>query len=162
MLVTLEPCAHTGRTGPCTDAVLAAGVARVVYAVADPTPRAGGGADVLRAAGVQVEAGLLAEEAEQANERWLTRLNGWIEQARRFEGQPMSPPTARALSLLKLMTAMPAPRNPEKLAELAGIASKMEGMYGSGAYCTGEGEAKRCRQLGELAVLEPAPRSASV
>ena len=72
VLVTLEPCAHTGRTGPCTDALLAAGVARVVYAVGDPTPRAGGGADVLRAAGVQVEAGLLAEEAERANERWLT------------------------------------------------------------------------------------------
>ena len=72
VLVTLEPCAHTGRTGPCTDALLAAGVARVVYAVADPTPRAGGGAEVLRAAGVQVEAGLLAEEAERANERWLT------------------------------------------------------------------------------------------
>ena len=72
VLVTLEPCAHTGRTGPCTDALLAAGVARVVYAVADPTPRAGGGADVLRAAGVQVEAGLLADEAERANERWLT------------------------------------------------------------------------------------------
>jgi diaminohydroxyphosphoribosylaminopyrimidine deaminase/5-amino-6-(5-phosphoribosylamino)uracil reductase len=52
--------------------VLAAGVARVVYAVADPTPQAGGGADVLRSAGVQVEAGLLADEAERANERWLT------------------------------------------------------------------------------------------
>ncbi len=88
--------------------------------------------------------------AAKANERWLTRLNGWIEQARRFEGQPMSPQTARALSLLKLMTAMPAPRDPAKLAELARIASRMEGMYGSGEYCTGEGEAKTCRQLGEL------------
>src|SRR5690606_5178491 len=71
-------------------------------------------------------------------------------QARRFEGQATSPSTARALSLLKLMTAMPAPRDPAKLAELARIASRMEGMYGSGQYCTGEGEAKRCRQLGEL------------
>jgi peptidyl-dipeptidase A len=88
--------------------------------------------------------------AAKANERWLTRLNGWIEQARRFEGQPMSPPTARALSLLKLMTAMPAPRDPAKLAELARIASRMEGMYGAGEYCTGEGDAKTCRQLGEL------------
>src|SRR3546814_203518 len=80
--------------------------------------------------------------AAKANERWLTALNGWIEQARRFEGQSTSAPTARALSLLKLMTAMPAPRDPDKLAELARIASKMEGMYGSGEYCTGEGSAR--------------------
>jgi diaminohydroxyphosphoribosylaminopyrimidine deaminase/5-amino-6-(5-phosphoribosylamino)uracil reductase len=72
MVVTLEPCAHTGRTGPCTEALLAAGVARVVYAVSDPTPRAGGGAERLREAGLDVESGLLAGEAELANERWLT------------------------------------------------------------------------------------------
>lgn len=72
LVVTLEPCAHTGRTGPCTEALLAAGVARVVYAVDDPTAQAGGGARALRAAGVGVEAGLLAAAAERANERWLT------------------------------------------------------------------------------------------
>jgi diaminohydroxyphosphoribosylaminopyrimidine deaminase / 5-amino-6-(5-phosphoribosylamino)uracil reductase len=72
VLVTLEPCAHTGRTGPCTEALLTAGVARVVCAVPDPTGPAGGGAELLRAAGVHVEAGLLADEAERANERWLT------------------------------------------------------------------------------------------
>ena len=72
VVVTLEPCAHTGRTGPCTGALLAAGVARVVFAVADPNPAAAGGAEPLRAAGVEVEAGLLAAEAEPANERWLT------------------------------------------------------------------------------------------
>lgn len=72
VVVTLEPCAHTGRTGPCTEAVLAAGVARVVYAVADETAQAGGGAERLRRAGVDVEAGVLAQEAERANERWLT------------------------------------------------------------------------------------------
>ncbi len=53
-VVTLEPCSHTGRTGPCTEALLAAGVARVVYAAADPDPLAAGGAAVLRAAGVDV------------------------------------------------------------------------------------------------------------
>ena len=88
--------------------------------------------------------------AAKANERWLTALNGWLEQARRFEGQSTSAPTARALSLLKLMTSMPAPRDPAKLAELARIASKMEGMYGAGEYCTGEGPDQDCRQLGEL------------
>ena len=88
--------------------------------------------------------------AAKANERYLTQLNGWIEQARKFEGQKMSPDTARSIQLLKLMTAMPAPKDPAKLAELTQIATKMEGMYGSGSYCTGEGDAKQCRQLGQL------------
>jgi peptidyl-dipeptidase A len=88
--------------------------------------------------------------AAKANERWLTQLNGWIQQAAKYEGQRMSPQTARSIMLLKLMTAMPAPRDPAKLAELTRIASKMEGMYGAGEYCTGEGGNKTCRQLGEL------------
>jgi diaminohydroxyphosphoribosylaminopyrimidine deaminase/5-amino-6-(5-phosphoribosylamino)uracil reductase len=71
-VVTLEPCDHTGRTGPCTRALLAAGVARVVYAVPDPTPLAAGGAARLAAAGVDVAAGLLREDAERgALEPWL-------------------------------------------------------------------------------------------
>ncbi|SDQ51827.1 peptidyl-dipeptidase A [Pseudoxanthomonas sp. CF385] len=88
--------------------------------------------------------------AAKGNERYLTQLNTWIEQAKKFEGQKMSPETARAIQLLKLATAMPAPKDPAKLAELTQIATKMEGAYGAGEYCTGEGEAKKCRQLGEL------------
>ncbi|MFH9267385.1 bifunctional diaminohydroxyphosphoribosylaminopyrimidine deaminase/5-amino-6-(5-phosphoribosylamino)uracil reductase RibD [Streptomyces sp. NPDC017546] len=72
--VTLEPCDHTGRTGPCSRALLAAGISRVVYAVADPNPGAAGGGDTLRAAGVRVERGLLAEEAEAGNAAWLTSV----------------------------------------------------------------------------------------
>jgi diaminohydroxyphosphoribosylaminopyrimidine deaminase/5-amino-6-(5-phosphoribosylamino)uracil reductase len=71
VVVTLEPCAHIGRTGPCTAALLAAGVRRVVVAVTDPHPVAGGGAEVLRAAGVEVETGVLAGEAAAVNEDWL-------------------------------------------------------------------------------------------
>jgi diaminohydroxyphosphoribosylaminopyrimidine deaminase/5-amino-6-(5-phosphoribosylamino)uracil reductase len=70
-VITLEPCAHTGRTGPCTEALLDAGIRRVVHAVADPNPAMAGGADALRAHGVEVEAGLLAAEAERGNEAWL-------------------------------------------------------------------------------------------
>ncbi|MEV5971244.1 bifunctional diaminohydroxyphosphoribosylaminopyrimidine deaminase/5-amino-6-(5-phosphoribosylamino)uracil reductase RibD [Streptomyces sp. NPDC051921] len=72
--VTLEPCNHTGRTGPCAQALLEAGIARVVYAVADPNPQATGGADTLRAAGVEVEQGLLEDEAETGNIAWLTSV----------------------------------------------------------------------------------------
>ena len=70
-VVTLEPCAHTGRTGPCTSALIDAGVRRVVVAVADPDPVAAGGAAVLRQAGIDVEIGVGAREAEAVNEHWL-------------------------------------------------------------------------------------------
>ncbi len=71
-IVTLEPCDHTGRTGPCSLALIDAGIARVVYAVADPA--AGGGARRLAEAGVDVERGLLAEEAVAGNAAWLTAM----------------------------------------------------------------------------------------
>jgi diaminohydroxyphosphoribosylaminopyrimidine deaminase / 5-amino-6-(5-phosphoribosylamino)uracil reductase len=73
-LVTLEPCDHTGRTGPCTRALLDAGIRRVVYAVADPNPTASGGARTLAAAGVQVCGGLLEAEAAEVNAPWLTAV----------------------------------------------------------------------------------------
>ncbi|WP_404961149.1 bifunctional diaminohydroxyphosphoribosylaminopyrimidine deaminase/5-amino-6-(5-phosphoribosylamino)uracil reductase RibD [Streptomyces sp. 147326] len=72
--VTLEPCNHTGRTGPCARALVEAGIARVVYAVSDPNPQASGGAATLRAAGVDTEAGLLEAEAEAGNTAWLTSV----------------------------------------------------------------------------------------
>lgn len=88
--------------------------------------------------------------ASKSNERWLSQLNSWIEQAKRFEGQKMSPDTARAIRLLKQQTSMPPPRDAAKLEELTKIATKLEGMYGAGTYCKEEGGEKRCRQIGEL------------
>ncbi|MES4889438.1 bifunctional diaminohydroxyphosphoribosylaminopyrimidine deaminase/5-amino-6-(5-phosphoribosylamino)uracil reductase RibD [Streptomyces sp. NPDC096012] len=73
-VVTLEPCAHQGRTGPCADALLRAGIARVVYAVPDPDQTAAGGARRLRDAGVEVTGGVLRAEAEHGNELWLTAV----------------------------------------------------------------------------------------
>ena len=72
-VVTLEPCDHSGRTGPCSVALIEAGVARVVFAQAEPSPR--GGAGRLRAAGVTAEGGLLEREAAAVNERWTASLH---------------------------------------------------------------------------------------
>ena len=69
-VVTLEPCNHTGRTGPCAQALIAAGVRRVVFAQTDPNPTAAGGAATLRAAGIEVESGLLAVESGLLNKVW--------------------------------------------------------------------------------------------
>jgi len=79
LYVTMEPCAHHGSTAPCTEAILAAGVARVVAASLDPNPEAGGGLERLREAGVEVE---LDErfEARAQNEAWRT----WVAEGRPF------------------------------------------------------------------------------
>ena len=71
LYVNLEPCAHHGRTPPCTDAVLSAGFARVVIAMCDPHVRAGGGAERLREAGIDVVTGVLEAEARQLNEAFV-------------------------------------------------------------------------------------------
>ncbi len=72
--VTLEPCAHTGRTGPCADALIEAGVARVVMAMEDPNPAGTGGAQRLRQAGIEVDSGLLEDEARALNPGFIRRM----------------------------------------------------------------------------------------
>ena len=79
LYVTLEPCAHHGTTPPCTDAILAAGIERVVYGARDPNPEAAGGAERLAEAGVDVEL-VDSYESRRLNEAWLT----WVSERRPF------------------------------------------------------------------------------
>lgn len=82
LLVTLEPCCHQGKTGPCTEAIIQAGIRRVVVAMSDPFPAVNGqGIAALRAAGVAVETGLLAEDARRLNApfiRLVTARRPWV------------------------------------------------------------------------------------
>jgi len=74
IVVSLEPCNHTGSTGACVQAIIDAGITTVVFAVNDPNPVAAGGADALRAAGVTVIEGLLKDEAAFSNRAWLMKI----------------------------------------------------------------------------------------
>ncbi|WP_237195680.1 bifunctional diaminohydroxyphosphoribosylaminopyrimidine deaminase/5-amino-6-(5-phosphoribosylamino)uracil reductase RibD [Rothia nasimurium] len=76
MFVTLEPCNHTGRTGPCSVAIAEAGIAEVTYAYADTTDDAAGGAAYLRSQGIAVHGGLLEDDAYALNARWFTAAAG--------------------------------------------------------------------------------------
>jgi diaminohydroxyphosphoribosylaminopyrimidine deaminase/5-amino-6-(5-phosphoribosylamino)uracil reductase len=81
LYVTLEPCSSYGRTPPCTDAIIAAGIRRVFVAATDPNPaHQGGGLEILRKAGIQVKAGILGEEAARLNEAF----NYWVVHRRPF------------------------------------------------------------------------------
>ena len=72
-VVTLEPCNHTGRTGPCAEALIAAGIGAVAYGMSDPGDSSSGGADTLRAAGVHVTSGVLETEARSLLADWVVR-----------------------------------------------------------------------------------------
>ena len=97
LYINLEPCCHTGRTGPCTQALIAAGVARVVAAMPDPNPAvAGRGFKQLRAAGIEVSTGLREAEARRLNEafaRWIVSRNPLVtlKSALTLDGQLVLP-----------------------------------------------------------------------
>jgi diaminohydroxyphosphoribosylaminopyrimidine deaminase/5-amino-6-(5-phosphoribosylamino)uracil reductase len=101
LYVTLEPCNHTGRTGPCTEAIIAAGVQRVVAAMDDPNPvNSGRGFERLRAAGVEVFTGVCEEEARRLNEPfacWIRTKRPFVtlKSAMTLDGQLALPPSGK-------------------------------------------------------------------
>jgi len=95
--VTLEPCSHTGKTGPCSHALVAAGIARVVYAMEDPNSLvAGRGLDYLRAAGVQVDGPLLEDDARALNPGFIKRMERKLPFVRCKMGMSLDGRTAMA------------------------------------------------------------------
>ena len=101
--VTLEPCCHHGRTPPCADALIAAGIRRVSYAIRDPNPRvSGGGAARLAAAGIEVTSGLLEAEARALNRGFLSRMERerpWLRVTLSADGD-LQPLRARSSALM--------------------------------------------------------------
>lgn len=91
--------------------------------------------------------------AAGANERWLTLRNALVEQAKTYDEAAQTPATARALHILKTDAAMPAPRDPARLKELAGIATRMEAAYGAGKWCRDGEAAKDCLDIGRISEI---------
>ncbi len=132
LYVTLEPCNHTGRTGPCTEAIIAAGISRVVAAMQDPNPKTrGSGFARLRAAGIVVESGLLESEAEKLNEAFAC----WITTKKPFV-------TLKSALTLDGQLALPGPRKSKKHAWITSEESRAEVQrmrHASDALLTGIG-----------------------
>ncbi len=127
LYINLEPCSHKGRTGPCADAVIAAGIARVVCCMEDPNPLvAGRGFEKLRAAGIDVEVGLLEAEARKLNESFAQYIR---------TGQPFV--TLKAAMSLDGKIAGP----PEPQMQLVGSGSA------NPSYITGEAARRRVHEM---------------
>jgi len=119
--VSLEPCCHRGRTGPCTEALIEAGVARVIYGADDPNPRvAGEGAARLRAAGIDVAGGLLAAQSERLNAGFIMRMRHGRPRVTLKTASSLDGATAMASGESRWITGEAARRDVQRLRAASG------------------------------------------
>ncbi|WP_405242624.1 bifunctional diaminohydroxyphosphoribosylaminopyrimidine deaminase/5-amino-6-(5-phosphoribosylamino)uracil reductase RibD [Lentisalinibacter salinarum] len=119
--VSLEPCCHHGRTGPCTEALIEAGVGRVVYGADDPNPRvAGAGAVRLRAAGIDVAGGLLAVQSERLNAGFVMRMRQGRPRVTLKTASSLDGATAMASGESRWITGEAARRDVQRLRAASG------------------------------------------
>ncbi len=88
--------------------------------------------------------------ASQTNERFLEKQKAFIAESRKFDGVELSPPTARAIKLLRNAMTLPPPDDSEKLTRLTQLTTKLDGMYGAGTFCTDAADKSTCQQLPDL------------
>jgi diaminohydroxyphosphoribosylaminopyrimidine deaminase / 5-amino-6-(5-phosphoribosylamino)uracil reductase len=118
--VTLEPCTRTGRTGPCTEALIRAGVAKVIFASGDPSQHAAGQASALEQAGIEVRGGLMQAEAEKLNEGFLMRVSRQRPFVRLKVASSLDGATAMRSGESRWITGEPARRDVQKLRAISG------------------------------------------
>lgn len=119
--VTLEPCSHQGRTGPCVEALAGAGVSRVVIAMPDPNPEVGGGGvESLRNAGIEVSEGVLQAEAEAVNPGFFKRMRTGLPRVRAKLASSLDGRTAMASGESQWITGPSARADVQKLRALSG------------------------------------------
>jgi diaminohydroxyphosphoribosylaminopyrimidine deaminase/5-amino-6-(5-phosphoribosylamino)uracil reductase len=139
LYLNLEPCSHTGRTGPCADAIIAAGIARVVCCMEDPNPLvAGKGFEKLCAAGIEVQTGILEAEARRLNESFAQFIRTGLpfvtlKAAMSLDGKIAGPPESR------LQAAGTAPSNPSHITGEAARRRVHEMRHASDAILVGVG-----------------------
>ena len=119
--VTLEPCVRTGRTGPCTEALVRAGVAKVIFASGDPSQHDAGQASALEQAGIEVRSGLLQAEAQSLNEGFLMRVSRQRPFVRLKVASSLDGATAMRSGESRWITGGAARRDVQKLRSISGV-----------------------------------------
>ncbi len=155
--VTLEPCSHTGKTGPCSHALVDAGVVRVVYAMEDPNPLvAGRGLDYLREAGVQVDGPLLEDDARALNLGFIKRMERKLPFVRCKMGMSLDGRTAMASGESQWVTGKKARGDVQRLrARSCAIISGIDSVLMDNASLTVRGEELDLPNAPEAAAKQP-------
>lgn len=155
--VTLEPCNHTGRTGPCSEALIAAGISRLVYAMEDPNPQVSGrGLDKLRQAGVEVSGPLLEDEARDLNPGFVRRMERGLPLVRCKLAMSLDGRTAMASGESKWVTGRRAREDVQRLrARSCAIISGIDTVLQDRAVLSVRAGELQLEHAGEIARRQP-------